>query len=439
MSIQDLVYEVIQQRTGLTLNDIRRREIARYIDHFSESIKDYLNKLQCLPITDPLWQDLLQHATVGETYFFRNSAHFNALRHYILPKLIQERRNKGSLYLRVWSAGCATGEEPYSLAILLRQLLPDIDQWSVMLLATDINTKFLEIAGEGRYGYRSFRNETPDHLADRWFDRVGERQYQVKSALKQMVTFTPLNLATDVFPSLVNGTANVDLILCRNVTIYFNQAQTRELINRFYLSLAHNGWLIVGHAEPQPEVYNQFQVDYFERAVLYHKVTAAPVKATPPALKTVAAPIPTVPMPVTSPLPTLPVAPAKVIDYLDDAQDAANHEDWTQALTLLAQAEPNNLFNADLYYLRGVIYHQAGDDVQAITALRQAIYCDPRFALAHYVLGDIYAQHGQGTDASRHWRRALKAISDIHVDEYLKDDLTVGMLQDLISHRLKDS
>jgi len=439
MSIKDRLYEVIQERTGLTLNDIRRREIARYIDRVSVRVDDYLNKLQCMPTTDPLWQDLLQHATVGETYFFRNSAHFSALRHHILPKLIQERRNKGSLYLRIWSAGCATGEEPYSLAILLRQLLPDIEQWSIMLLATDINTKFLEIAGQGRYGYRSFRNETPDHLADRWFMKVGDRQYQVKSELKQMVTFTPLNLATDVFPSLVNGTANVDLILCRNVTIYFNQTQTRELVNRFYLSLAHNGWLLVGHAEPQPEVYNQFQVDYFDRAVLYHKVTAAPAKVKPPAVEVVAAPVPVAPLPVTSPLPAIPVAPAEVVDYLNAAQDAANHEDWTQALTLLAQAEPNNLFNADLYYLRGVIYHQAGDDVQAVTALRQAIYCDPRFALAHYVLGDIYAHQGQASDADRHWRRALKAISGVHVDECLKDDLTVGMLQDLISHRLENS
>jgi len=427
--ILNYLYKTIQQRTGLVLNETRRQDIVRYIEKLDIDHANYLEKLQCLPVSHKLWQDIIHHATVGETYFFRNKAHFNALQHHILPKLIQERRQKGSLYLRIWSAGCATGEEPYSLAMLLSQLLPDIEQWSVMLLATDINTNFLDFASRGRYGHRAFRNETPNHLADRWFERVNEQTYQIKPIIKRMVTFTPLNLNADIFPSLVNGTSNVDLILCRNVTIYFDREQTRGLVNRFYSSLANSGWLIVGHAEPQPEIYNQFKVEYFERTVLYHK-EAVPLPVTK------AAPAPPITISPPAP-PVVKVAPAEVTDYLIAAQDAADHEDWTQALTMLAQAEPSNLFNADLYYLRGVIYQQMGDDVQAISALRQAIYCEPRFALAHYSLGEIYIHQGQEANAARHWRRALKALHSVPSDDYIRDDLTAGMLQDLIDHRLK--
>src|SRR5207247_1807290 len=125
-----------------------------------------------------LWQELLQAVTIGETYFFRNQDQFNALRNEVLPQIIDKRRKSGVKQIRIWSAGCASGEEIYSVAILLRELLPDIANWSILLLGTDINAASLERARRGSYRTWSFRNETPDYLRPRWFRHDGDN-YQL--------------------------------------------------------------------------------------------------------------------------------------------------------------------------------------------------------------------------------------------------------------------
>jgi len=427
------IYTLIHERTGLVLNDIRRKEIARHLEKIQKGKQDYLATLQDAPMSHDLWQDVIRIATIGETYFFRNAAHFQALRYHILPMLIAQRRAKGTLFLRLWNAGCATGEEPYSLAILLRELIPDIERWSIMLLATDLNTHFLKLASRGQYTSSAFRNETPDYVAGRWFEQTAPRTYHIKPEVKQMVTFAPLNLISDAYPSLVNSTAGVDLIMCRNVTIYFERAETIAVVNRFYKALGQEGWLIVGHAEPQPVVYDAFKTQYFDRAVLYRKEQEIqPVKPFTP----VATPIE--PVIVRTPTPAPVVAPAPVAtDLMSMAHQAADQENWTQALTLLDQAEADDMFNTDVYYLRGLIYQQIGEELKAVAAFRQAIYCDPKFALAHYALGELYAKQNEMKEAGQHWRRAKKALHGVHAEHLLQDDLTVEMLDELLAYRLK--
>jgi len=148
-----------------------------------------------------------------------------ALRHTVLPAIIQERRQKNFKQLRIWSAGCATGEETYTLAMLLAELLPDIQQWSISLLSTDINAAYLAFAQKGIYTKRSFRGETPSELAQTWFIQ-NEGRYQVKPEIRRLVTFAPLNLIEDEYPSFANHTTNMDLIVCRNITIYFDKPTT---------------------------------------------------------------------------------------------------------------------------------------------------------------------------------------------------------------------
>src|SRR5262245_9971377 len=150
----DSFLNFVQARTGLVLNTYQRSDVTATLDSLSEAAhhtwsRDLLSLLSECSLTHPLWQRIIHIATVGETYFFRNLAQFEALRRHVLPALIEERRRAGSKHLRLWSAGSATGEEPYSLAILLRELLPDIETWSITLLGTDINEGYLEYARKG--------------------------------------------------------------------------------------------------------------------------------------------------------------------------------------------------------------------------------------------------------------------------------------------------
>jgi chemotaxis protein methyltransferase CheR len=221
----------------------------------------------------PAWEIILAQLTIGETYFFRNTPQFEALRDHILPELIQRRQ--ATRHLRIWSAGCATGEEPYSIAMMLADLLPSDEFWQVSILATDINPQFLARARDGLYGSWSFR-ETSEAMRKRFFTPEQNR-WRLHPAIRQMVTFARLNLAEPCFPAILNGAYAQDLILCRNVTIYFDEATTHQLIERFHSTLLPGGWLIVGHAEPQASANQQLELHNFPQTVVYRKRLDAPV------------------------------------------------------------------------------------------------------------------------------------------------------------------
>ena len=144
------------------------------------------------------------HITIGETYFFREKGIFEALEWQILPQLIDSRRLKDRR-LRIWSAGCASGEEAYSIAILLHKILPDMLDWRITVLATDVSQRALQKAEEGVYTQWSFRG-TPAWLVEKYFNRVKGDRWEIMPWIKEMVTFSYLNLAADPFPSLINNT-----------------------------------------------------------------------------------------------------------------------------------------------------------------------------------------------------------------------------------------
>src|SRR5690606_9927070 len=168
------VVQLISTRVGLQFNDHRHKTLQTALDQLLVSgelanLPDLLARLETSENSDSLWQQIIQALTVGETYFYRNQAHVNALYQHVLPTLIEARRKAGCRQLRIWSAGCATGEEPYTLAMILHDLIPDIDNWSISLLATDVNLDYLKRARAGYYRTPSFRGETPDWGQERWF------------------------------------------------------------------------------------------------------------------------------------------------------------------------------------------------------------------------------------------------------------------------------
>jgi chemotaxis protein methyltransferase CheR len=242
----------VQQHIGFSYADARTGDLIR---GFCAACKDMgcVTGDECLSLLiDPdqsgvLKELLVKKLTIGETYFFRDRRLFTHLCTTLLPELIQSRRS-GRKYLRIWCAACSSGEEPYSLAILLKYLIPDIDSWDITLLATDINTGSLHAAERGVYSKWSFREEAPVSLTP-YVTPSQDGRFEVSPDIKKMVRFSRLNLITDAYPSTLTGTTTMDLILCRNVLMYFSPDLAGEVIDRLHDALITGGWLIVSPQE----------------------------------------------------------------------------------------------------------------------------------------------------------------------------------------------
>ncbi len=198
--------------------------------------------------------------TTNKTSFFRESAHFDFLRDQVLPNLTNWR-------MRFWTAACSSGEEPYSLGILLREHVPDVDRKDVKILATDISTRMLERARTGEYGADTLR-DLPRPLLSKYFQRVpsgtgGEPWYQVSDAVRRSVRFARLNL---IEPWPMRGP--FDVVFCRNVMIYFDRPTQQQLINRFWELLDEGGYLFVGHSEGLSAITHKF---HYVRPAVYRK------------------------------------------------------------------------------------------------------------------------------------------------------------------------
>lgn len=194
---------------------------------------------------------MLDALSTNMTYFFRESKHFDFLRDEILPKLIKKRRR-----IRIWSSGCSSGEEPYSIAILLRETVPSGLSPDMRILATDLSTRVLSVACRGEYAESSFR-DTPPKLVHKYFERKQiqpRRIYRVQPSLRSLIHFARLNLM-DPWP--MKGP--FDVIFCRNVMIYFDKATQKKLIHRYYDLLTEGGVLLLGHSESLAGTEHRFQ------------------------------------------------------------------------------------------------------------------------------------------------------------------------------------
>ena len=244
------------------------------------------------------WQQLIARLTNNETYFFRDKGQMTLLKERILPDLIE--RNQDRRTLRLWSAGCSTGEEPYSLAILVNELLPHRGAetgapWDIVILGTDIDEQALQQARRASFGDWSFRTMEPAQK-QHYFHR-SEGGWRVAEEIRSMVTLGHCNLVSDPFPGKAMGIYAMDLILCRNVFIYFAPEAVSVVIPKFARSLREGGYLMTGHAEIQGQPIAPLQARTFPEALVYQResdnsashVTVAG-KAQQPSVKCVSPP-----------------------------------------------------------------------------------------------------------------------------------------------------
>ncbi|AKJ08115.1 Chemotaxis protein methyltransferase CheR [Archangium gephyra] len=221
----------------------------------------YLAQLEADPA---LLDDLLVELTIGETYFFRNPEHFQFVRHQVLPDL---RRLRGPTHrVRAWSAGCASGEEPYSLAVLLME---EGYGQRMEVRATDVSRAALSRAQVARYGDWSLRG--PEAGRMRPFLHLEGKRYTLDAQVRERVHFGYLNLADDTWPSPAHGIWGMDVIFCRNVLIYFNRATIEAVARRLHASLADGGFLIAGPSDPSLGAYAPFETILTDWGIVYHR------------------------------------------------------------------------------------------------------------------------------------------------------------------------
>lgn len=247
--IEPSFIELIYKRFGLIIqvNQVQEltQTIAHVCDQFNFQPLEYLNQLKNCTSNSYLLVDLIAAITVGESYFFRDQHQIKLLEKLILPNLIEQKGKERCL--KIWSAGCSTGEEIFTIAMLLSELIP-IDLWDLYLLGTDINVAALKKAEEGIYGQWSMRS-IPEKYMQRYFIK-NNHSYILSPQIRSMVRFKYLNLCDDSYPSIINGIQEVDLILCRNVLIYFDKELVVEIMKKLSTCLHEHAYLLLGASDP---------------------------------------------------------------------------------------------------------------------------------------------------------------------------------------------
>jgi chemotaxis protein methyltransferase CheR len=246
ISLGDAKRELVKSRLAKRIRTLGLTGFDEYYQHLSKNDTEG-NELVLM----------LDAISTNKTDFFRENQHFTFLSDTILPALMQKARTRGDRRIRVWSAGCSSGEEPYTLAMVIRESLDKSVSWDCKILATDISTKVLHFAHEGLYE-ESKVNAVPAQHRFACFDKeIGPRGacYRVKPEIRHMVTFRRLNLMNASFPF----SGAFDIIFCRNVMIYFDKPTQEALVNKFYKHLAPGGYLFIGHSESLNSLKTPFQ------------------------------------------------------------------------------------------------------------------------------------------------------------------------------------
>ena len=358
---------------------------------------------------NPEWSLLESAVTINETFFFRFAEQFDALRNVILPRLIE--RHMGEKRLRIWSVGCSTGAEAHSIAILLSDLLGDaIGEWRIALTGTDIDEAALTAARRAEYSSWALRT-MGDAERVRLFDRTGDR-YRLKDPYRGIARFERHNLLSMIEGAPALGFVDYDLILCRNVLIYFAQDHATAIVGALVERLASDGLLLLGHAEPNPgfdAVADAVQV----AGILAYRPPGSVVRTIPVPPPVVHAPVPSRPQPrpraAARPIPVPAPAPPPVVTRTPDAVAR-----YFAALDALAN----------------------GDRDLAERAFRDALYLDRSFAMAHYQFGHYLLAQGRQPDGKRSLTNALRVAAALDPATELAegDGMTAGAMTAAIRH-----
>jgi chemotaxis protein methyltransferase CheR len=260
--------EQIYRRTGMFFADsskylLQKRLSPRARELNFESFQKYFYFLQYDPRSESEYDQIYDLITTNETYFFREPAQLSAFIEEIVPEILARKTIKK---IRIWSAGCSSGEEPYSLAMLLDEHRL-FDKGTFEIFASDLNQQVLAKARKGLYRESSFR-QTPPQTRDRYFSKEPDGTWKISDAIRNRVSFGRMNIYDEARVALLG---QLDVIFCRNVIIYFDDASKRIVVNSFYNRLAEGGYLLLGHSESLISLSTQFKLRHLKHDMVYQK------------------------------------------------------------------------------------------------------------------------------------------------------------------------
>ncbi|MEO5361420.1 MAG: tetratricopeptide repeat protein [Nitrospirota bacterium] len=487
------IQEFISERTGLSVSDkdLKSTVTSRMKDLGFEYVDEYCRFLETdTPKSKDEWKQLCQIITTGESFFFRDKGQFYLIRNTVIKDILNT--NKDRRTLRIWSAGCSTGEEPYSLAITVLELLPDLNHWDVIIIGSDINEDAIEKARKGLYSDWSFRMVDPTIIST-YFKRRKD-MYELDEQVRRLVVFKPLNLIRDNFPDTAAGICDIDLIICRNVFIYFQPENIALALGKLSQTLNKAGYLITGHAELQSVKLPSGLVPItYPQSVVYRRLIDRPVEEL--RQQEIFKPVKQISvinikknvkidMPVSAPQKTtsykkaaaysdkvkndLKVLPGEalyaeaqamykegkyplVIDkaerFLKDnprhygahvlaAQAYANTGDLERAAVYCTNAIGINSLRKEPYYMLAHIAEEQGNTDQAVEMFKRVIYLDAGCVPAYIELSTIYEHEGDTKRGFKLRESAVKILEGLPADSSVEfyDDMKAG---ELLAHLKK--
>ncbi|MHB8159819.1 MAG: CheR family methyltransferase [Thermoleophilia bacterium] len=395
----------------------------------AETLAEYYEQLTSLPDREMELRRLLDHLSVQETQFFRNLPQFDALRKYVIPEIVQ-RKSNGYRNLRFWSAGCSTGQEPYSLAMAVLDVLPDADSWNIQILGTDLSENALAIAERGWYQERKLTGIDRKHR-ERYF-RESDGGYVVAEPLRRMVHFARHNMVTDALPISIFGTC--DIVFCRNVIIYFTHETAKYVIEHFFDILNPGGYLFLGHSETLWKMSAKYSLVEMGDAFIYKKSLPRSIEGRRfiPDRR-----LRELPLPLDVVTERRVAGSRRNVQQAKDLVESKNPKidgpanetkspqadplimkarasidlgGYEMAIELLNDAVKQNGDTVEVHFLLGLAHERRNDLELAVEAFRRAICCDNTYSLAYFHVANAMERLGRFKAAVKEYRNAAKAL-----------------------------
>lgn len=445
------IFDEFRDRTNHLPKDISAEEFKMFADYIEEQfgfilgedkfdslrislharanqlgVKSYKEYFQIIKDNIQELKELLSLITINETYFFRYPEQFQVLGNIILPELLISRRYKKERPLRIWSAGCSTGEEAFSIAITIMESIPDWQSLDIKILGTDVSKKALEAAFKGIYPRSAFRI-TREEIIEKYFIKVDKDHWRIKDEVRSLVDFMYHNLIKEPYPFAFIGAR--DIIFCRNVTIYFKPESTRRVIKNFYQSLVPGGYLFIGHSETLYNLNPGFLTVRYGDVFLYqkpHEAQENDSRINTEDLKSEKhKAILSESAQAKIDIDHIPASSRDVNEKIKSTSESNNPcaDVRTKKILFLlerdriadAKSEVDSLISSDplnpeAYYLSGIISKKMGFLEDALEAFRRSVYLDKDFAPSLIEIGSIYYTIGNLDESVKYYWRAAETL-----------------------------
>jgi chemotaxis protein methyltransferase CheR len=494
------VSKIVRQSTGIHFPEEKHQDIIRvanssYKDCGFKNPQELANWICSEPLNDDKIDFIAKYMAIGETYFFRDKNMFDTLYEEILPQVTEEK-SKLRKTIKIWSAACSTGEEAYTISIILNEFIKDIHNWEITILATDFNRNSLRKALKGVYSDWSIRDNLPEYTK-KYFNRINTKSFNVIPEIKSRVKFQYMNLIDNIYPPPFNIKGSMDIIVCKNVLMYFNEETRKDITLKLYNSLAHNGWIFFSPCDLSYDINNLFYPVNFNGTTLYRKnnitgskkqsdinfnITSEPIKEkratgirrliTKPKKTATVHKEPSKKEPSVDNLKIYAISDVKklyedsrslfrqgkyehviaiLLKFTDTNPEYFKNEDSGDIATLLCRSYINtgafkkakllcekilayHKMNPDIYYLYATLLKEENKITEAIDFLKKSLYLDNNYFLADFTLGVIYKKLGKIPDAKRHFANARLYLGKINDNDIIKntDGLNAGHLKSLL-------